>query len=85
MAGNAFLSALTNAGVAYAQPTGTVAMGQSVCPMVVQPDGTFDSILSRMADRNGMSHDAAGVFTLLAIATFCPAVIAPLLPNRTRT
>lgn len=84
MRGNAFLAALTNAGVSYAQPAGTMAMGQSVCPMVVQPDGSFDSITSRMADRNGMSHDVAGVFTLLAIATYCPAVIAPLLPNRTR-
>ncbi|WP_155728332.1 DUF732 domain-containing protein, partial [Mycobacterium avium] len=32
MLGNAFLSALTNAGIAYTQPTSTMAMGQSVCP-----------------------------------------------------
>jgi Protein of unknown function (DUF732) len=82
MMGNAFLVALTNAGVSYTQPASTMALGQSVCPMLVQPGGSFDSVASKMAASNGMSHDAAGVFTLLAIATYCPAVMAPLLPNR---
>jgi hypothetical protein len=82
MMGNAFLVALTNAGVSYSQPASTMALGQSVCPMVVQPGGSFESINSKMADGNGMSQDAAAVFTLIAIATYCPAVMAPLLPNR---
>ena len=82
MMGNAFLAALTNAGVPYSQPATTTALGQSVCPMLFQPGGSFDSIASKVADNNGMSHDAAGVFTVIAIATYCPAVLAPLLPNR---
>jgi hypothetical protein len=82
MMGNAFLAALTNAGVPYSQPATTTALGQSVCPMLFQPGGTFDSIASKVADNNGMSHDVAGVFTVIAIATYCPAVLAPLLPNR---
>ena len=82
MMGNAFLVALTNAGVSYSQPASTMALGQSVCPMVVQPGGSFDSVVSKVAAGNGMSHDKAGVFALIAIATYCPAVIAPLLPNR---
>ena len=82
MMGNAFLAALTNAGVSYSQPATTTALGESVCPMLFQPGGTFDSIASKVADNNGMSHDAAGVFTVIAIATYCPAVLAPLLPNR---
>jgi hypothetical protein len=82
MMGNAFLSALTNAGVSYTQPAGTMAAGQSVCPMVVQPGGSFDSVVAKVAAGNGMPHDKAGVFTLIAIATYCPAVLAPLLPNR---
>lgn len=32
MMGNAFLTALTNAGIAYDQPATTVALGRSVCP-----------------------------------------------------
>ncbi len=82
MMGNAFLSALTNAGVPYTQPASTMAAGQSVCPMVVQPGGSFESVVSKVAAGNGMPHDKAGVFTLIAIATYCPAVLAPLLPNR---
>lgn len=81
MMGNTFLAGLTNAGIPYSQPAPTTALGQSVCPMLFQPGGSFDSIASRVAANNGMSHDAAGVFTLIAIATYCPAVLAPLLPN----
>ncbi len=80
--GNAFLRALTNAGVPYSQPATTMTLGQSVCPMLVQPGGSFDSVISKMADGNGMSQDVAGVFTIVAIATYCPAVMAPLLSNQ---
>lgn len=72
----------TNAGIAYDQPATTVALGRSVCPMVVAPGGTFESITSRMAEINGMSRDMASTFTIVAIGTYCPAVIAPLMPNR---
>lgn len=82
MLGNAFLSALTNAGIAYSQPAGTMAMGQSVCPMLFEPGGSFDAVTSKMAEDNGMSFETAGRFTIVAIATYCPAVIAPLLGNR---
>ena len=80
--GNAFLAALTNAGVPYSEPATTTALGESVCPMLFEPGGSFDSIAARVADNSGMSHDAAGVFTLIAIATYCPAILAPLLSNR---
>ncbi|CRH11941.1 lipoprotein LprJ [Mycobacterium tuberculosis] len=66
MMGNAFLTALTNAGIAYDQPATTVALGRSVCPMVVAPGGTFESITSRMAEINGMSRDMASTFTIVA-------------------
>ena len=81
MMGNAFLAALTNAGVSYSQPAGTMALGQSVCPMLFQPGGSFDSIASKITDNTGLSHDVAGAFALIAIATYCPAVLAPLSPN----
>jgi hypothetical protein len=82
MMSNAFLTALTNAGVPYTQPASTTAAGQSVCPMLFQPGETFDSVVSEMATSRGMSQKTAGMFTLVAIATYCPAVLAPLLPNR---
>lgn len=82
MLGNAFLSALTNAGITYTQPATTTAMGQSVCPMLFEPGGSFDDVTSKMAEGNGLSYEMAGKFTIVAIATYCPAVIAPLLSNR---
>jgi sugar/nucleoside kinase (ribokinase family) len=80
--GNAFLRALTNAGVPVSQPDSATALGKSVCPMLVEPGGSFDSVIAAVADGHGMSHDAAGVFTIVAIATYCPAVLAPLLTDR---
>lgn len=70
MMGNAFLTALNNAGIPYSQPANTMALGRSVCPMAVQPGGTFDAIASTLADNNGMSRDAASAFTIVAVATF---------------
>lgn len=82
MLGNAFLSSLTTAGISYSQPAPTMALGASVCPMLFAPGQSFDSVSATMAQSNGMSRDTAGRFTIVAIATYCPAVIAPLLPNR---
>ena len=80
--GNAFLRALTNAGIPVSQPDSTMALGQSVCPMLVRPGGSFDSVISAMIDQSGMSYERAGAFAIIAIATYCPEVLAPLLPHR---
>ncbi|WP_253851555.1 DUF732 domain-containing protein [Mycobacterium sp. 1423905.2] len=82
MMGNAFLTALNNAGIPYSQPASTMALGRSVCPMLVEPNGTFESITARMAEHSGLSRDMAASFTIVAIATYCPSVIAPLMPHR---
>lgn len=80
--GDAFLRALTNAGVPFSQPDATTALGRSVCPMLVAPGGSFDAAVAAAGEANGMPTEAAGVFTIIAIATYCPAVLAPLLSNR---
>jgi hypothetical protein len=82
MAGNTFLSALTNAGIAVTQPATSLAEGQTVCPRLIQPGVSFESVVSDMATGNGMTEKNAGIFTIIAIATFCPAMIAPLIPDR---
>ena len=82
MASNTFLSALTNAGIAVTQPATALAQGQSVCPMLVKPGGSFDSVVSDVATGSGMTEKNAGIFTIIAIGTFCPAMIAPLIPDR---
>ena len=80
--GNTFLAALTNAGVPYSEPAAATALGESVCPMLFEPGGSFDAIAARVADNSGISHEAAGAFTLIAIATYCPAILGPLLSNQ---
>lgn len=82
MMGNAFLNALNNAGVPYSQPAPTVAMGRSICPRALLPGESFESIVSELAEINGLSRDRASAFTIVAIATYCPALIAPMLPHR---
>jgi hypothetical protein len=76
--GDSFLSALTNSGVAYGDPASTVALGQSICPLLVQPGGTFGSVASGLTGNNGMSPQMAGLFTSIAISMFCPTVISSL-------
>jgi Protein of unknown function (DUF732) len=82
--GNAFLAALTNAGVPYSEPATATALGESVCPMLFLPGASFDSIVATMADSSGMSREVAGTFTIIAIGTYCPPVLAPLLSLGTR-
>lgn len=82
MKANAFLMALSNAGITYPHPAGAVALGQSVCPMLIAPGESFDSVAAKMADSSGLTYDSAGLFTIVAVATYCPAVISPLLQNR---
>jgi hypothetical protein len=85
MVGDSFLAALSSAGIGYGDPTSTIALGQSICPMVVAPDGTFASVTSRVANNTGMSLDKAGAFTVIAISSYCPAVISLVLPDRRQT
>ena len=76
--GDSFLGALTNAGVGYNDPANTVALGQSVCPMLAQPGGTFASAASSVTGSGGMSPQMAGLFTSIAISMFCPAMVSSI-------
>jgi hypothetical protein len=35
-----------------------------------------------MAEVTGLSRERAAAFTIVAIATYCPALISPMLPHR---
>jgi hypothetical protein len=74
---DAFLSALNNAGVKYTDPGGAVKMGQSICPMLARPGGTFASTASSVAG-NGMSPAMAGMFTSIAISMYCPSMVTSI-------
>lgn len=75
---DAFLAALNNAGINYADPGDTVALGQSICPMLVQPGGSFASTASTITGHDGMSAAIAGLFTSIAISTYCPSMFTSI-------
>jgi hypothetical protein len=74
---DAFLNALTNGGLAYNNPVSTVALGESVCPMLVEPGKSFASVYSRVAN-NGIPPEMAAFFTGIAISMYCPQMMSSI-------
>ena len=72
-----FLNALNSAGVGFNDPANTVALGQAVCPMLVEPGKSFASIASSVGNQ-GISPDMAAFFTGIAISMYCPSMISSL-------
>lgn len=75
---DSFLAALNNAGVPYGDPPDAVSLGQSVCPMLAQPGGTFARAASNVTGHSGMSADMAGMFTSIAISMYCPSMVSSI-------
>jgi Protein of unknown function (DUF732) len=73
-----FLGALNNAGIPYTNPASAIALGQAICPMLVQPGGRAATIASSVLGANGISPEMAGLFTSIAISAFCPSVVTSL-------
>ena len=74
---DAFLAALDNAGLSYNDPANAVALGQTVCPMLVEPGKSLASVASRIGN-NGISPDMAAFFTGIAISMYCPSMMASI-------
>jgi hypothetical protein len=72
---NSFLSALSNAGIGYNDPARTEQLGQSICPMLVEPGKSLASAYSTVTN-NGINPDMAAFFTGIAISMYCPAMMA---------
>ena len=70
-----FIDALSHAGIEYGEPGNAMAVGQSLCPMLAQPGGSFAAAASSVAHR-GMSPRMAQLFATIAIQTYCPTEIA---------
>jgi Protein of unknown function (DUF732) len=75
MGTDAFLSALSNAGVGYSDPNAAAQLGQSICPMLAQPGGTFAGAAANVAN-NGIPPGLAALFTNIAIQMYCPSMMA---------
>jgi hypothetical protein len=73
-----FIDALSHAGIEYGEPGNAMAVGQSICPMLAQPGGSFAAAASGVSHR-GMSPQMAQLFTTIAIQTYCPEAMANIL------
>ena len=76
-ADNSFLNALTNAGIGYNDPASTQSLGQSICPMLVEPGKSVASVYSTVTN-NGINPDMAAFFTGIAISMYCPQMMSSL-------
>jgi hypothetical protein len=77
IADNSFLNALTNAGIGYNDPTSTEQLGQSICPMLVEPGKNMASIYSTVSN-NGINPQMAAFFTGIAISMYCPSAMSSI-------
>src|ERR1700722_15967723 len=73
-----FIDALSHAGIEYGEPGNAMAVGQSICPMLAQPGGSFAAAAPGISHR-GMSPQLAQMFTTIAIQTYCPEEMANIL------
>ena len=72
-----FLDALTNAGIGYNDATSTEQLGQSICPMLVEPGKSMASVYSTVSN-NGINPGMAAFFTGIAISMYCPQMMTSL-------
>jgi hypothetical protein len=79
-----FIDALNQAGVDFGQPGNAMAVGESICPMLAQPGGSFAGAVTSVRHQ-GMSPRMAQMFTTIAIQSYCPQVMTNLasgnMPN----
>ena len=72
-----FIAALNQAGVHYGDPVNAAALGQSVCPMLAKPGGTFAAAVAKVQG-GGVSSGMAAMFAQIAIEMYCPQVMGDL-------
>jgi Protein of unknown function (DUF732) len=75
IADTTFLNALSNAGVGYSDPASTEQLGQSICPMLVEPGKSLASVYSTVSN-NGINPSMAAFFTGIAISMYCPSMMS---------
>lgn len=78
---DAFIGALNDAGVNYGDAGTAATLGHSLCQVLAEPGGSFNTAASHVvAAQSGISPQMATIFTSIAISTYCPAVLAGNLP-----
>jgi Protein of unknown function (DUF732) len=80
---DAFLSALTSAGLTNIDPAIATSVGQSVCPMLSEPGQQLANVAAEVSDAIGRPLGPATMFTGLAISLFCPSAVASFANGQT--
>ena len=75
---DAFVGALTSAGLGGIDPATAVSVGQSVCPMLSEPGQQMADVAAGVSDALGRPLGPATMFTGIAISMFCPGAVASL-------
>jgi hypothetical protein len=73
-----FLNALSSAGVNYGDPAMASSLGQTICPMLSKPGGSFAKTASQIRGDTGLTPDMAGMFTSIAISMYCPTMMTQI-------
>jgi hypothetical protein len=73
-----FLAGLGGNGLAGIDPATATRVGQSVCPMLVEPGQNAANVAAEVSDAIGRPLGPATMFTGLAISVFCPGAVASL-------
>jgi hypothetical protein len=73
---DSFLNALGSAGVNNLDPNMATSLGQTVCPMLSKPGGSFAKTASQVRGDTGLTPDMAGMFTSIAISMYCPQMMS---------
>jgi hypothetical protein len=73
-------SASTAIGIGNDGPVSTAlaGIGQSICPMLVQPGGRLASLATQMSGHDGLAPTIAGFVASTAIQTQCPSWMTSL-------
>ena len=73
----AFLNALSQAGLTYMNPDRAIAAGKTVCDLA-NGGMTGEEIVKNLQDRNpGFQGQGAAKFTAIAASAYCPEQLTP--------
>jgi hypothetical protein len=78
--GDSITTVLNSIGIGNSGPISTAIaqVGQSICPLLVQPGSNFASNATQLSGNGGLAPPIAGFLTGMAIQTECPAFITSI-------
>ena len=77
-----FLRMLNEYGLSSIDPATAVRVGESVCPLLVEPGQNAANVAADVADALGRPIGLATLFTGFAIQAFCPRAVTALTDGK---